>query len=194
VGELPYMLHDSIFVVKTSLFFCGLSAAFSLLGLFLEPKAPIANPLPGFTVPEISGHLLWGLVAGAATLSLRYTLMGGAFAVLIDSDHLVGLTHLEAVSRMSHSIFFGIIALVLSMVLFGKKDYRLGAVAFSAVLAHISFDIFYRDYWFPFFAPIYNNQVYFGNIYWVIFEAAAISIVGMTTVLTRYQKKIVQKV
>jgi hypothetical protein len=188
------MRHDSIFVLKTSLFFCALSAAFSLLGLFLEPKAPIGNLLPGFTIPEISGHLLWGLVAGAATLSLRYTLMGGAFAVLIDSDHLVGLTHLEAVSRLSHSIFFGIIVLVLTMVLFGKKDYRLGAVAFSAILAHVSFDIFYGDHWFPFFAPIYNNQVYFGNIYWVIFEAVAIAIVGIVTVLTRYQKKMVQRV
>lgn len=188
------MRPDYTFVVKTSLVFCGLSAAFSLAGLFLEPKAPIANPLPGFTIQEISGHLLWGVVAGAVTLSLRYAVIGGAFAVLIDSDHLIGLTHLEAVSRMGHSIFFGMVALAVSMILFGKKDYRLGALAFSAVLAHISFDIFYGDSWFPFFAPFYNSQVYFGNNYWIIFEAIAIAIVGAATFLTRYQKKMVQKV
>lgn len=184
------MRLDYIFVAKTSLVFCALSAAFSFVGIFLEPRAPLANPVPGFTAYEAAGHLLWGIAVGAATLTLRYALVGGAFAVLIDSDHLVGLTHLEAVSRISHSVSFGIVALVVLMALFGKRDYRLGAVAFSAVLSHISFDIFNRGPWFPFFAPLYNVQIYFSNIDWLFFELAALLIVGTATFLTRaYQKK-----
>lgn len=186
------MRLDYVFVIKTSLVFCALSAAFSFVGIFLEPKAPLPNPLPGFTIHEIAGHFLWGVLVGAAALSVRYALLGGAFAVLIDSDHLVGLTHMEAISRMSHSISFGIIALFVLMTLFGKRDWRLGAIAFAAVLSHISFDIFDGDAWFPFFAPIYNNQVYLPNIDWIYFEVAAVIIVGTVTLLVKRKEKQVQ--
>ncbi|MGI0073078.1 MAG: metal-dependent hydrolase [Nitrosotalea sp.] len=185
------MRNSYAFVVKTSLLYCILSAAFSLLSLFLEPRLPLPSPLLGFNVDEIGGHLLWGLAVGAVTCSIRYTIIAGTFAVLIDADHLVSLTHLEAISRMSHSIAFGVIALVVLMALFGKRDYRLGAIAFAAVLSHISFDIFDEDPWFPFFAPIYNSQVYFTHVDWIYFEIVAVAIVGIVTIFA--SKKVSKK-
>ncbi|MDE1832607.1 MAG: hypothetical protein KGI02_09615 [Thaumarchaeota archaeon] len=96
--------------------------------------------LGGLNLHEISGHILWGLFAGAASLSFRYTILAGFFAVLIDSDHLIALTHLDALFRMSHSISFGIISVIVLMILFGKRNYLLGAAAIAGLLSHLSFD------------------------------------------------------
>lgn len=159
--------------------------------MFLGPRAPLPSPLPGFNVDEIGGHLLWGLAIGAVTCTIRYTIIGGVFAVLIDSDHLVGLTHIPAITRMGHSLAFGVIALVVLMALFGKRDYRLGAIAFSAVLSHISYDIFDEYPWFPFFAPIYNLQIFFAHVDWIYFEVLAVAIVGIATIFAR--KKVQKK-
>jgi len=79
---------------------------------------------------------------GAATIKLRYFLLAGSFAILIGSDHLIGLWNIETVPRMGHSIAFGIIAAIILMLLFGKRNYILGATAFGGLLAHLSFDGF----------------------------------------------------
>lgn len=181
------MRTDLTFIVKTSILFCALSAAFSFAGIFLAEKGqgPLGIPISAFSIQEIGGHFLWGCVVGAAALSLRYIVIAGAFAVLIDSDHLIGLIPLGAIPRMSHSIVFGVIALVVLVLLFGKKDWRLGTIAFTAVLSHISFDIFAGDPWFPFLAPFYNNRLTFTSTDWIYFEVAAVAIVGVVTIVAR---------
>ena len=181
---------ETRYIVKTSLLFCALSAAFSLAGLFLPEKGPLPNPSVGLNLHEIGGHLLWGLAAGAVFLSARYFIVTGLFAVLIDSDHLVALFHLDALSRMSHSLVFGAIAVTSLMGLFGRRDYRLGAAAFAGLLSHLSFDTFAgRDGKFPLFVPFYNHQVIFPNIYWIYFEVAAVVVAGMVTILAARQPK-----
>ena len=175
------------FILKTAIIFCTLSAAFSFLGIFLAEKGPLGNPVGGITLYEIGGHVLWGFVFGSVTLSLRYTIVAGAFAVLIDSDHLIALTHIDALGRMSHSVSFGIIA-CLVLVLYGKKDWRLGAISFGAVLSHISFDIFAGDPLFPIFAPFYNHQISFSHESWIYFELGAIIIVGIATLIHKKYK------
>jgi len=177
---------ETSFVIKTVLVFCALSAAFSFVGMILPEKGPLPNPSGGLNIHEIGGHLIWGLVAGAAFLSARYAIITGLFAVLIDSDHLIALLHVDALSRMSHSIAFGILAVVVLMALFGRKDYKLGAAAFAGVLSHLSFDTFAgSDGRFPLFVPFYNHQIIFQNIDWIYFEIAAIVIVGIITILTK---------
>lgn len=184
---------DTRFVIKTVILFCALSAAFSLVGMLLPEKGPLENPSGGLNMHEISGHILWGLVAGAAFLSLRYVIITGLFAILIDSDHLIALLHVEALSRMSHSLAFGAIAVVVLMALFGKKDYKLGAAAFAGLLSHLSFDTFAgNDGKFPLFTPVYNHQIIFQNIDWIYFEAAAVVIVGIVTLLARRREMHVQ--
>jgi hypothetical protein len=181
------------FVIKTSLLFCALSAAFSFVGMLLPEKGPLPNPSGGLNIHEIGGHLLWGLAAGAAFLSARYVIITGIFAVLIDSDHLIALLHADALSRMSHSITFGTIAVIVLMALFGRKDYRLGAAAFAALLSHISFDIFAGNGGkFPLFVPFYNHQVIFPSQDWIYFEITAVVIVGIVTILTATKSEKIQ--
>ena len=177
---------DTRYIIKTVLVFCALSAAFSFVGMILPEKGPLPNPSGGLNIHEIGGHLIWGLVAGAAFLSARYAIITGLFAVLIDSDHLIALLHVDALSRMSHSIAFGILAVVILMALFGRKDYKLGAAAIAGVLSHLSFDTFAgSDGRFPLFVPFYNHQIIFQNIDWIYFEIAAIVLVGIVTILTK---------
>lgn len=178
-------------IVKIAGLYCILSASFSFLGIFAAEKGPLENPTGSLNLHEVSGHILWGLVAGAATLSLRYTILASLFAILIDSDHLIAFTHLDALSRMSHSIVFGILSVIVIMVLFGKRDYRLGAVVIAGLLSHISFDIFSGDdSKFPIFLPFYNHDVSFPNTYWIYFEIAAIIIVGIITLIQKRTSKI----
>ncbi|MGI0026219.1 MAG: hypothetical protein ACREAD_00060 [Nitrosopumilaceae archaeon] len=165
--------------------------AFSFVGIFLAEKGPLQNPVGGFTIHEILGHLIWGLVAGAAALSVRYFILTGLFAILIDSDHLIGLLHVDAVYKMSHSISFGMISVVVLMILFGKKDYRLAAAAMAGLLAHFSFDAFSgNDAKFPIFVPFYSHQISFPNTDWIYFEIAAVAIVGFCTIITRKKESI----
>lgn len=184
------MKLDTGFIIKTSVLYCVLSAAFSLLGIFLVGKGqgPQLIPPIAYSPQEVIGHITWGLIAGAASLSIRYFLLSGSFALLIDSDHLIQLLPISAVSRMSHSISFGIISAVVMMLVFGKKDYRLGAIVLAALLTHISFDTF-SDYnpKFPIFAPFYTNVIHFQTIDWIFFEVVAIAIIGIVTILTRKQ-------
>jgi len=166
--------------------YCVLSVGFSFLGIFLAEKGPLESPVVGLNLHEISGHVLWGLVVGAVTLSIRYTMLTGLFAILIDSDHLIAFTHLDALSRMSHSIAFGIVAVIILMILFGKKDYLLGASVVAGMLAHLSFDIFAGDDGkFPLFTPFYNHQISFPNADWIYFEIVAVAVIGITTIIAR---------
>ncbi|MDE1841718.1 MAG: hypothetical protein KGI09_07540 [Thaumarchaeota archaeon] len=183
---------DTRFIIKTALAYCILSMAFSFAGIFLAEKGPVPNPVGSLTIQEVAGHFVWGLVAGAVTLSLRYVILTGLFAVLIDSDHIIGLTHIDALVRMSHSISFGIISVLVLMVLFGKRDYRLGAAAMAGLLSHLSFDTFAGDDGkFPIFTPFYNHQISFAHIDWLYFELAAIMLVGIVTIIMK--KDMVQK-
>ena len=147
---------------------------------------PQVNPLHWFTVEEIIGHIVWGLAAGAVIISLRYFLLAGSFAILIDSDHLIGLWNIETVPRMSHSIAFGMIAIIILMLLFGKRNYLLGATAFGGFLAHISYDTFRgNDSKFSIFTPLYNNMISFPHVNWVFLEVAAVTVIGLTPLLAR---------
>lgn len=175
---------DLTFVIKTSLLYCTLAFGFSIVGIFLPDRVYQVNPLHSFTAEEILGHISWGLLAGAVTIRLRYILLAGFFAVLVDSDHLIGLLHVETVSRMSHSVGFGIISAIVIMSFFGKRDYLLGATAIGGLLAHLSFDAFRgNDSKFPIFAPLYNSMISFPHADWIFLEIAAVAVIGLTSLL-----------
>jgi hypothetical protein len=177
-------MKQTSFILKASILFCVLSATFSLIGILIPEKAPQDNPIATLSIQEVTGHIAWGLLAGAVTFSLRYFILSGLFAVLIDSDHLIGFAHVDAISRMSHSIAFGIIAAAILILVF-RKNYLLGATAFSGMLAHLSYDTFAgEDGKFPIFAPFYNHQISFPNQDWIYFEIAAVIIIGVVTYVT----------
>ena len=185
------------FFVKACIIFFVLSFGFSLTG-FLFPDADsffyAGNPLivSSPTFEHIFGHLSFGMIAGAISLSLRYVFLSGAFALLVDADHLLQFFNIEMISRMSHSIPFAIIIAVVMLYVFGKKDYRLVAISFSAIISHIAFDIWFvgqifpgSTSGFPLLSPFTVEIFRFQGLDWLYLEILAIVIVGIIAILDR---------
>ena len=136
---------------------------------------------------------MFGLIAGVASLSIRYVVLAGLFPIALDADHLIQFLNLEAVPRMGHSFAFAAIAVPIMMYFLDKKDYRLGAVSLAAVLAHVSFDILISGQLgssFPLLIPFLGKTVFLINYDWVLFLAAAVIIMATGTF---FAKKTVNK-
>ncbi len=188
-------MKDSIkFILKNSIVFALVSFGFSIIGgLFpsSEHTFVIGNPLvvSGVTIEHVMGHVFWGAVIGLATLSIRYIVLGGSFAILLDADHLLQFLDIELVSRMSHSIPFAFIALIVFMVIYRGKDIRICAVAFAAVLSHLAFDVFLADIAFesstafPLFSPFTFETVSLQGLDWLVIQIIGVSIVAITSYL-----------
>jgi hypothetical protein len=185
------------FFVKSCIIFSVLSFGFSLTG-FLFPDADsffyAGNPLivSSPTFEHIFGHLSFGMIAGAISLSLRYVFLSGAFALLVDADHLLQFFNIEMISRMSHSIPFAIIIAVVMLYVFGKKDYRLAAISFFAIISHIAFDILLIGQiypggigGFPLLAPLTLQIFQLQGLDWLYLEILAVVIIGIIAILDR---------
>ena len=180
--------QDGKFIVKALILFGSISLVFSSIGL-LFPESPhtfvIGSPLEVSTISleHVIGHILWGAV------------IGGGFAILLDADHLLQFLDLEMIVRMSHAIPFAIIAAFVFYFVFNRRDLRLGAVAFSAVLSHIAFDIFLVDVLypgsvgeFPLFAPLLFDKISFQGTDWLIFEIVGFVIVMICSIFSVKKK------
>jgi len=69
------------FIIKTSILYAVLAAAFSLIGLSSSEADIIGSPLEVSdpTIEHVTGHVVFGMMVGLVTLSLRYFLIGGIF-------------------------------------------------------------------------------------------------------------------
>ena len=186
------------FILQNSIIFAGISFGFSIIGgLFpsSEHTFVIGNPLEvsGITVEHVIGHIFWGAIIGLGTLSVRYIILGGSFAILLDADHLLQFLDIELVSRMSHSVVLAIIVAIVFFIVLRGKDLRIAAVAFGAVLSHIAFDIFLADIefdtstTFPLFSPFMLDRIEFTGLDWLWIEIIGVSIVAITSYL--FKKK-----
>ena len=187
------MLKDTIkFILKNSIIFALVSFAFSMIGAFFpesEFTFVIGNPLvvSSVTYEHVLGHIFWGAVIGLGTLSIRYIILGGSFAIFLDSDHLLQFLDIELVSRMSHSIPFAVIVSIVFFVILRGKDIRICAVAFGAVLSHIAFDVFLADVLlnsatkFPLFSPFTFETVSLQGLDWLGIQIIGVSIVAITS-------------
>ena len=183
------------FFIKACVIFSVLSFGFSLTGfLFPDDSYIIGNPLivSSPTLEHIFGHIAFGIIAGAISLSLRYVLLSGALALLVDADHLLQFLDVEMISRMVHSLPFAIIIAVIMLYVFGKKDYRLAAISFSAIISHIAFDTWFvgqinpgSSGGFPLFSPLTLEIFQFQGLDWLYLEILAVVIVGIIAVLNR---------
>jgi len=179
------------FIIKTSILYGVLAAAFSLIGLSSPEAEIIGSPLEvsNITVEHVAGHVVWGMMVGLVTLSLRYFLLGGIFSLILDADHLIQFLGIEVVPRMAHSVSFGIIAIFVMMIVFGKRDYLLGAIAFAAVLSHISYDVLLGGPGkFPFFTPFTNELTTFQGADWILIQVGAVILVGISVFISRRKK------
>jgi len=187
------MLKDSIkFILKNSIIFALVSLGFSMIGaLFPESEFTlvIGNPLvvSSVTYEHVLGHIFWGAIIGLGTLSIRYIILGGSFAIFLDADHLLQFLDIELVSRMSHSIPFAVIVSIVFFVVLRRKDIRICAVAFGAVLSHIAFDIFLADVAFnsdtefPLFSPFTFETVSFQGLDWLGIQIIGVTVVAVTS-------------
>ena len=183
------------FFIKTCVIFSILSFGFSLTGfLFPDDTSIIGDPLivSNPTLLHILGHILFGMIAGAISLSLKYVFMSGAFALLVDADHLLQFFNVEMIARMVHSLPFAIIIAVIMLYIFGKKDYRLAAISFSAIISHIAYDILFVGQiypgsasGFPLFSPFTVEIIKFQGLDWLYLEILAIVIIGIIAILDR---------
>ena len=180
------------FILKNSIVFATVSFAFSMIGAFFpqsEFTFVIGNPLvvSSVTYEHVLGHVFWGAVIGLGTLSIRYIILGGSFAIFLDSDHLLQFLDIELVSRMSHSIPFAVIVSIVFFVILRGKDIRICAVAFGAVLSHIAFDVFLADVLlnsatgFPLFSPFTFETVSLQGLDWLGIQIIGVSIVAITS-------------
>jgi len=183
------------FFVKSCVIFSVLSFGFSLTGfLFPDDSYLIGSPLivSSPTLEHIFGHLAFGIIAGAISLSLRYVFLSGALALLVDADHLLQFLDVEMISRFVHSFPFAIIIAVIMLYAFGKKDYRLAAISFSAIISHIAFDTWLAGQihpgstgGFPLFSPLTLEIIKFQGLDWLYLEILAVVIIGIIAVLDR---------
>ena len=149
----------------------------------------IGNPLvvSSVTYEHVLGHIFWGAIIGLGTLSIRYIILGGSFAIFLDADHLLQFLDIELVSRMSHSIPFAVIVSIVFFVVLRRKDIRICVVAFGAVLSHIAFDIFLADVAFnsdtefPLFSPFTFETVSFQGLDWLGIQIIGVTVVAVTS-------------
>ena len=195
------MNEHMLFFFKYSIIFMLISFLWSGIGLMFPESTDsfvIGNPLvvSGITIEHVLGHIFWGGIMGLATLKIRYIFLGSSFSILIDADHLLQFLDLEMISRMSHSLPFAVVCFILFIFVIKRKDFRLAAVAFSAVISHIAFDIFNVAVIlpgpaigaaFPLFSPITTKNFELEGIAWLF-----LMIIGFLIVLgaTFYQKKL----
>ena len=199
------MKHHVKFILKNSIIFASLSFTFSIIGTMF-PESPntwiVGNPLEdlivsGIGIQHIIGHVLWGCIIGLGTLSIRYIILGGGFALLLDADHLLQFLDIEMVVRMSHSFPFAIIGVIIFYFISRGKDLRICAVVFAAVLSHIAFDIFLSDIAFggdyssfPLFSPFLLDGFMFKGYDWLIFEFIGVLIVAIVSYVSIKKEKI----
>jgi hypothetical protein len=188
------MQKSLAFIIKTSFVYGALAFLFSLIGMFLPSTVTyvVGNPLEvsSISVEHVVGHIVWGLIVSALSLSLRYFILGGIFPIILDSDHLIQFFDLEIMPRMAHSISFGFLAAFVLLLIFGKRDYRLAGIAFAAMLAHVSFDILLGGTTsFPLLTPFVAELLSFQGNNWIIIQLIAVAIVGICTIITKIEAK-----
>ena len=154
----------------------------------------IGNPIEvgGISIEHVLGHIVFGLIVGLATLSIRYVIIAGLFPIALDADHLIQFLDLEAIPRLGHSFVFAAISIPIMMYFLGKKDYRLGAISLAAVLAHVSFDVLLsRDAGisFPLLIPFFGKTVFLIGYDWILFLASAVIIVATGTFFAKRTNK-----
>jgi len=187
MNKLKIMISSNIFfILKTCSVYGAIAFGFSMIGLILPNAFLVGNPLEvsGVSFEHIFGHIMWGLVAGIVSISFRYAILSGLFPIILDFDHWLQFLGIEMIPRMAHSITFGIIAVVIMMLIFDKKDLRLGAIAIAAIFSHISFDIFLGGSTeFPIFTPFISENIIFSEYDWILFQFLSIAIIFLASII-----------
>ena len=170
--------------------YAALALAWSLFG-FLSPVAPPPHYHEyslGQLVQEVGGHILFGAVAALPTLDPALIMLCGAESILIDADHLLPAFNVPVEPRIAHSISFALVVGLLTAraAREGGKGRGVLGVAWAALAAHMSFDVFAGDGFFPLLAPFTLADFPFPFYSWPLLEAMAI---GLSFGIRRYSQR-----
>jgi hypothetical protein len=180
------ILSNIFFIGKTSVVYGAIAFSFSILGLILPGAFIVGNPLEvsGISFEHVFGHIIWGLAIGIVSFSFRYAILAGLFPIILDFDHWIQFLGIEMIPRMAHSITFGIIAMIIMMFIFDRKDLRLGAIAIAAVFSHMSFDIFLGGTTeFPVLVPFVTKSLTFSGTDWIFFQFISVTIIFVASII-----------
>ena len=77
------------------------------------------------------------------------------------------------------------------MMIFDRKDLRLGAIAIAAVFSHMSFDIFLGGTTkFPVLVPFITKSVTFSGTDWILFQFISTTIIFVASIIFFRKQKI----
>jgi hypothetical protein len=177
-----------------------LAFTYSALG-FLHgiPHGNASEYTISFLIPEISGHIIFAVIAVLPFLDIQVMLLSSVIAVFIDTDHLLGIfTTLPYIGRPDHSILFMIVAASILVYLSRRlnlstaSQIKVAFVVFAAILSHLSFDILAAydifgggSFSFPLFYPFSSALIPFPLYAFVIFEIGAVTISIVGSLLAR---------
>jgi hypothetical protein len=185
------------FWFKTFLVYGLFSLSFSFIGIALDYFSDDVEKdtktglkiLQTASLEHVLGHIGFGMIVALPTLMFRYVVASGGFAILLDADHLIQFFGIENVARMGHSFVFAILIIFIMLFLFGKKDYFLGIISFTAVISHISFDIFLGGgSSFPLLAPFSTDFLTFQQSDWILVLISGILIVFSIKIIDHRKK------
>ena len=183
------LMQNIQFYFKNIILFGSMAIAFSLIGFLLEEKISPHDPLPSATIEHIIGHIIWGFLAALASKRIRYIVLCGIFAIVLDVDHLANFIGFDLVSRMGHSLTFAIISATV-LIIANKRDYILGSVVIGAIFSHVSFDIFLKGSdAFPLFSPFNNEIIYLQNFDWAMLQIFSFLFIWVVTLKFTNMKK-----
>jgi len=149
----------------------------SLFGL-ISPTTPLhykEYSLPLLAI-EISGHLSFGLLAGAFTFDPVLALVCMGESLLIDVDHLPSALNLPVLPRLAHSVFFALFTgVIVSYALRREKrlDFRFLLVTIGGVFSHLSYDVLAGSGQFPILSPFYLGSYSFPYLSCILLEVGA---------------------
>jgi len=174
-----------------SMAYIVLAFAYSVLG-FLNglPHGNGSEYTIAFLIPEISGHILFAIIAILPFMDLELILLSSVIAVFIDMDHLLGIfTTVPYIGRPDHSILFILVSasilvyLSRRMNLSRSSQIKVAFVVPVAILSHLSFDVLAAyvifgggAFTFPIFYPFTSTLTAFPLYSFVTFEVAAVAL------------------
>ena len=167
-----------------ALFYAALSFAYSIIGFAHPVITSSANEYsPSKILLEVVGHFVFGFIASLPLLDFQLSMLTGALAVLIDSDHILSSLNFSVLGRPDHSILYAVVSLVLLVYIGNKLNFDLSTltkIAFIApitVMSHISYDIFAKTGpAFPLLVPFNFGEIFLPFYFWYILEGGAILI------------------
>lgn len=115
-----------------------------------------------------------------------------AFAILIDVDHILSALGFDVSGRPDHSILYAALSSVFIVYLAIKLNVSKGStiklafVGAVTVLAHVSYDVFASNgSSFQPFIPFSFVTIDFAFSTWIVFEAAAIVLAVLATLIAK---------